>query len=125
MASITVASGSGFRLLTLGALVLLLNVKARWEETRLTQRFEGYADYAALTPRFVPFRLQRSQWEEVPARPNPQGPQRCQIRPAWVAVTVLRVTTVQNPTNARYRSTATPSRTGACQVRARVMVATV
>ena len=61
MASITVASGSGFRLLTLGALVLLLNVKARWEETRLAQRFEGYADYAAQTPRFVPFRLQRSQ----------------------------------------------------------------
>jgi protein-S-isoprenylcysteine O-methyltransferase Ste14 len=61
MSSITVASGSGFRLLTLGALVLLLNVKARWEETRLAQRFEGYADYAAQTPRFVPFRLQRSQ----------------------------------------------------------------
>ena len=57
MASITVASGSGFRLLTLGVLVLLLTVKARWEETRLTQRFEGYADYAARTPRFVPVRL--------------------------------------------------------------------
>ena len=42
MASITVASGSGFRLLTLGVLILLLSVKARWEETRLTQRFEGY-----------------------------------------------------------------------------------
>jgi protein-S-isoprenylcysteine O-methyltransferase Ste14 len=61
MASIAVASGSGFRLLTLGALVLFLNVKARWEETRLAQRFEGYADYAAQTPRFVSFRLQRSQ----------------------------------------------------------------
>ena len=58
MASITVASGSGFRLLTLGVLVLLLTAKARWEETRLTQRFEGYADYAARTPRFVP-RLRR------------------------------------------------------------------
>jgi len=54
MASITVASGSGFRLLTLGVLILLLSVKARWEETRLIQRFEGYADYAARTPRFVP-----------------------------------------------------------------------
>ncbi|HYO18726.1 MAG TPA: methyltransferase, partial [Dermatophilaceae bacterium] len=32
MASITVASGSVFRLLTLGVLVLLLTVKARWEE---------------------------------------------------------------------------------------------
>ena len=59
MASITVASGSGFRLLTLGVLVLLLTVKARWEETRLTQRFEGYASYAARTPRFVPLRFRR------------------------------------------------------------------
>jgi protein-S-isoprenylcysteine O-methyltransferase Ste14 len=59
MASITVASGSGFRLLTLGVLVLLLSVKARWEETRLAQRFEGYASYAARTPRFVPLRLRR------------------------------------------------------------------
>jgi protein-S-isoprenylcysteine O-methyltransferase Ste14 len=59
MASITVASGSGFRLLALGVLVMLLTVKARWEETRLTQRFEGYPDYAARTPRFLPFRLRR------------------------------------------------------------------
>ena len=59
MGSITVASGSGFRLLTLGVLVLLLTVKARWEETRLTERFEGYASYAARTPRFVPIRLRR------------------------------------------------------------------
>ena len=59
MASITVASGSGFRLLTLGVLVLLLTVKARWEEARLTQRFEGYANYAARTPRFIPIRLKR------------------------------------------------------------------
>jgi protein-S-isoprenylcysteine O-methyltransferase Ste14 len=59
MASITVASGSGFRLLTLGVLVLLLTVKARWEEARLTQRFEGYASYAARTPRFIPIRLKR------------------------------------------------------------------
>ena len=58
MASITVASGSGLRLLTLGVLVLLLTAKARWEETRLIQRFEGYAGYAARTPRFVP-RLRR------------------------------------------------------------------
>lgn len=58
MASITVASGSVSRLLTLGVLVLLLTVKARWEESRLIQRFEGYADYAARTARFVP-RLRR------------------------------------------------------------------
>ena len=59
MASITVVSGNGLRLLTLGMLVLLLAVKARWEETRLTQRFEGYASYAARTPRFIPLRLKR------------------------------------------------------------------
>jgi len=59
MASITVASGGAFRLLTLGVLVLLLTLKARWEETHLTRRFEGYADYAARTPRFVPVRLRR------------------------------------------------------------------
>ena len=59
MASLTVASGSGFRLLTLAVLVLLLIVKAAWEEMRLIQRFEGYADYAARTPRFVPVRLRR------------------------------------------------------------------
>ncbi len=59
MTSITAASGSLFQLLTLGVLVLLITVKARWEEKRLTQRFEGYASYAARTPRFVPLRLRR------------------------------------------------------------------
>ena len=59
MTSITAASGSVFRLLTLGVLVLLITVKARWEEERLSQRFEGYASYAARTPRFVPVRLRR------------------------------------------------------------------
>ncbi|HEX7535701.1 MAG TPA: isoprenylcysteine carboxylmethyltransferase family protein [Dermatophilaceae bacterium] len=59
MASITVASGSALRLLTLGVLVLLLTVKARWEEKRLARRFEGYASYAARTPRFIPVRLRR------------------------------------------------------------------
>ena len=59
MTSITVASGSVVRLLTLGVLVLLITAKARWEEKRLTRRFEGYASYAARTPRFVPVRLRR------------------------------------------------------------------
>jgi protein-S-isoprenylcysteine O-methyltransferase Ste14 len=35
-----------------------MTMKARWEENRLMQRFEGYAGYAARTPRFVP-RLRR------------------------------------------------------------------
>jgi protein-S-isoprenylcysteine O-methyltransferase Ste14 len=59
MASFTVASGSVFRLLVLGVLVLLLTMKARWEERRLARRFEGYAAYAARTPRFVPVRVRR------------------------------------------------------------------
>jgi len=61
MASITLASGSGFRLVTFGVLVVLLTVKARWEEARLTQRFEGYAGYASRTARFIPFRLRRGR----------------------------------------------------------------
>jgi protein-S-isoprenylcysteine O-methyltransferase Ste14 len=59
MASITTSAGSVFRLLALTALALLLNVKARWEETRLAQRFAGYVDYAARTPRFFPLGLRR------------------------------------------------------------------
>jgi protein-S-isoprenylcysteine O-methyltransferase Ste14 len=59
MASIAVASGSWFQLFTLGVLALLLTVKARWEEERLARRFEGYADYASRTPRFVPVRMRR------------------------------------------------------------------
>jgi protein-S-isoprenylcysteine O-methyltransferase Ste14 len=54
MTSITVAAGSVLRVVALAALILLLNVKARWEETRLAQRFPDYAEYAARTPRFVP-----------------------------------------------------------------------
>lgn len=52
--AITVASGSALRLLALAALLVLLNAKARWEEERLARRFEGYAEYAERTPRFVP-----------------------------------------------------------------------
>ncbi len=36
------------------ALVILINIKARWEERRLTERFQDYAEYARQTPRFVP-----------------------------------------------------------------------
>lgn len=54
-AAITVGSGSVFRLVVFVALVVLLSLKARWEETRLSARFGGYAAYAARTPRFVPF----------------------------------------------------------------------
>jgi len=36
------------------ALLVLINVKARWEERRLCDRFSDYPDYARHTPRFVP-----------------------------------------------------------------------
>ena len=55
----TVASGNLYRVLLLVLLVLLLTAKARWEEVRLSRRFEGYAAYAARTPRFVPIRFRR------------------------------------------------------------------
>jgi protein-S-isoprenylcysteine O-methyltransferase Ste14 len=36
-------------------LVALFATKARWEERRLAERYPEYEDYAARTPRFVPF----------------------------------------------------------------------
>ena len=35
--------------------VVFFALKARWEEARLAEAFPEYADYAAATPRFVPF----------------------------------------------------------------------
>ena len=52
--AIAVVSGSVTRLAVFGALVGLINVKARWEERQLMRRFPDYAEYAARTPRFVP-----------------------------------------------------------------------
>ena len=40
-------------------------LKARWEERRLAQRYPGYQDYAASTPRFVP--RPASLWRRQPA----------------------------------------------------------
>jgi len=37
-----------------GATIAFFHVKADWEEQRLAERFSGYAEYAAHTPRFVP-----------------------------------------------------------------------
>lgn len=51
---VVAVSGSAVRAGVLVALVALLHVKARFEERHLTDRFEGYAAYAARTPRFVP-----------------------------------------------------------------------
>lgn len=55
----TVGTGSVTRVVVLVLLVLLLTVKARWEEPRLSRRFEGHAAYASRTPRFVPVRPHR------------------------------------------------------------------
>jgi protein-S-isoprenylcysteine O-methyltransferase Ste14 len=68
-AAFTVGTGSVTRLALLVLLGLLLTVKARWEEVRLARRFDGYAAYAARTPRFVPIRLRRS-----PVRPFARSP---------------------------------------------------
>ena len=48
--SIAVASAAA-------ALVVWLNIKARWEESRLHARYPAYAAYAAGTPRFIPRRM--------------------------------------------------------------------
>ena len=54
VAAMAVRSGSVFGL-ALGALTIaFFHVKASWEEQRLTERFDAYADYAAVTPRFIP-----------------------------------------------------------------------
>ena len=55
----TAGTGSVPRLVVLVLLGLLLTFKARWEEVRLARRFEGYAAYAARTPRFLPIRSRR------------------------------------------------------------------
>lgn len=52
--SVAVAGSSWWRVGVLGLLVVLLNVKARFEERHLARRFEGYAAYARRTPRLVP-----------------------------------------------------------------------
>lgn len=59
-AAFTLGTGSVTRLAVLLLLVVLLTLKARWEEVRLARRFDGYDAYAARTPRFVPVRLRRS-----------------------------------------------------------------
>lgn len=52
--SFVVAAGSWWRALAFVTLVVLISVKARWEEARLARRFAAYPAYAARTPRFVP-----------------------------------------------------------------------
>jgi protein-S-isoprenylcysteine O-methyltransferase Ste14 len=49
-------SGSGWVATACGLLILLINVKARWEERHLERRFPDYVAYARHTPRFIPLR---------------------------------------------------------------------
>ena len=56
LSSLAWAAASGDLTAVVAAVVLvgLINVKARWEERRLAERFPGYPAYAAVTPRFLP-----------------------------------------------------------------------
>lgn len=50
-----VLSSSSVPVVTAGvALLILIDVEARWEEQRLSDRFADYSEYARHTPRFVP-----------------------------------------------------------------------
>lgn len=54
VAGLTLRSGSVVTLVVAVATVVFFVVKSTWEERRLAERYEGYAAYAATTPRFVP-----------------------------------------------------------------------
>jgi len=47
-------SGSWLVVAQTVALIVLFNVKARWEERRLVETFPDYTSYQATTPRFLP-----------------------------------------------------------------------
>ena len=49
-----VPSGNPLTLAATVALIAWFMAKARWEERHLRQRYAGYDEYAAHTPRFVP-----------------------------------------------------------------------
>jgi protein-S-isoprenylcysteine O-methyltransferase Ste14 len=50
-----IRSGSVAVAAATGALIAWFAWKARWEESRLRERYPDYAEYAARVPRFVPF----------------------------------------------------------------------
>ena len=53
-ASQALSSRSGFVVASEVALLILINVKTRYGERRLVERFPDYVGYARRTPRFVP-----------------------------------------------------------------------
>lgn len=54
MTGVATRSGSWIVVAELIGLVVLFSVKSRWEETQLEDAFDGYREYAARTPRFLP-----------------------------------------------------------------------
>lgn len=52
--AIAARSGSWWKVALGVATIAFFVVKTRWEEQRLSERFDGYADYAATTGRFFP-----------------------------------------------------------------------
>ena len=61
---LTIRSGSYVTLAVAAVTVFFFARKARWEEARLCEQFDGYADYASRTPRFVPA-LPRRMWSPI------------------------------------------------------------
>jgi protein-S-isoprenylcysteine O-methyltransferase Ste14 len=55
----SLTTGNGWSAAACLLLVILINVKARWEERHLAQRFPGYLAYARRTPRFLPWSNRR------------------------------------------------------------------
>lgn len=54
VAGITLRSGSVVTLAVAVLTVVFFTTKAKWEEARLVERYDGYSAYAAVTPRFIP-----------------------------------------------------------------------
>jgi protein-S-isoprenylcysteine O-methyltransferase Ste14 len=63
MTSVAARSGSWLVVVECLALIILFNIKARWEERQLDAAFPGYDGYAAMTPRFIPGFRKRSPIE--------------------------------------------------------------
>ena len=53
-AGLTLASGSALKAVAFVLLVVVLSIKAKFEEGLLAEHFPGYESYARRTPRFVP-----------------------------------------------------------------------
>lgn len=71
-AGVTLTSASVRAVGAFAALIVLLNIKARFEEQLLAARFPEYEAYAQRTPRFVPgARVRASPKGRPPVNPNP------------------------------------------------------